>query len=93
MSFLFWTGLGLIVGFAGSKLVNKTGGGRSLDVSVAVAGAIVGGLLFNAARAPAPVGMNLWSLSVAAVGSVVVLWVLACLLSQRMSVAGFACRR
>jgi uncharacterized membrane protein YeaQ/YmgE (transglycosylase-associated protein family) len=75
MSFLFWTVLGLIVGFAGSRFVNKPGDGRSLDVAVAVAGAIVGGLLFNAARAPAPVGVNLWSLSVSAVGSVVVLWV------------------
>jgi len=75
MSLLFWTVLGLIVGFAGSKFVNKTGEGRSLDIAVAVAGAIVGGLLFNAARAPAAVGMNLWSLSVSAIGSAVVLWV------------------
>ena len=75
MSFLFWTVLGLIVGFAGSRFVNKTGEGRSLDVAVAVAGAVVGGLLFSAARAPAPVSMNLWSLSISAMGSAVVLWV------------------
>ena len=75
MSFLFWTVLGLIVGLAGSRFVNKTGEGRSLDIAVAVAGAIVGGLLFNAARAPTPEGMNPWSLSVSAMGSALVLWV------------------
>jgi uncharacterized membrane protein YeaQ/YmgE (transglycosylase-associated protein family) len=75
MPFLFWIVLGLIAGFAGSKFVNKTGEGRWLDVAVGVAGAIVGGLLFNAARAPITVGVNLWSLSVSAMGSVVVLWV------------------
>jgi uncharacterized membrane protein YeaQ/YmgE (transglycosylase-associated protein family) len=75
MSFLFWTVLGLIVGFAGSKFVNKTGEGRSLDIAVGVAGAIVGGLLFNAARAPTAADMNPWSLSVSAIGSVVVFWV------------------
>lgn len=75
MPFLFWTVLGLVVGFAGSKFVNKTGEGRSLDISVGVAGAIVGGLLFNAARAPIAVGVSPWSLSVSAIGSVVVFWV------------------
>ena len=75
MSFLFWAVLGLIVGFAGSKFVNKTGEGRSLDIAVGIAGAIVGGLLFNAARAPRAEGMNSWSLSVSAIGSVVVFWI------------------
>jgi uncharacterized membrane protein YeaQ/YmgE (transglycosylase-associated protein family) len=75
MPFLFWTVLGLIAGFACSRFVYKTGEGRSIDIAVGVAGAIVGGLLFNAARAPVAVGVNPWSLSVSAVGSVVVLWV------------------
>ena len=74
MPVLFWIVLGMIAGFAGSKFVNKTGEGRSLDIAVGVAGAIVGGLLFNAVQAPIAVGVNPWSLSVAAMGSAVVLW-------------------
>ena len=49
MPLLSWIALGLIVGFAGARFVNKTGEGLRLDIAVGVAGAIVGGLLFNAA--------------------------------------------
>jgi uncharacterized membrane protein YeaQ/YmgE (transglycosylase-associated protein family) len=73
MPFLSWIVPGPIVGFAGSKLVNKTGEGLTLDIAVGVAGAIVGGLAFNAAGASTPVVMNFWSLSVAAIASVLVL--------------------
>ena len=75
MPFLFWIVLGLIAGFAGSKFVSKTGEGRSLDIAVGVAGAIVGGLLFNAARAPIAVGVTSWSLPASAMASAVVFWV------------------
>jgi len=74
MPLLSWIALGLIVGFAGARFVNKTGEGLRLDIAVGVAGAIVGGLLFNAARGSTTTAANLWSLSVAAIGSAVVLW-------------------
>jgi uncharacterized membrane protein YeaQ/YmgE (transglycosylase-associated protein family) len=75
MPFLFWIVLGLIAGLAGSRFVNKTGEGRLMGIAVGVAGAIVGGLSFNAARAPIDAGVSPWSLSVSAMGSAVVLWV------------------
>jgi uncharacterized membrane protein YeaQ/YmgE (transglycosylase-associated protein family) len=74
MSFLSWIVLGLIAGFVGSKIVNKTGQGLAFDVVLGVAGAVVGGLLFSAAGASGTAGLNLYSLFVAVVGSVVVLW-------------------
>jgi uncharacterized membrane protein YeaQ/YmgE (transglycosylase-associated protein family) len=43
MSILAWLVLGLIAGFIGSKLVNKTGEGLVLDIGVGIVGAIVGG--------------------------------------------------
>jgi uncharacterized membrane protein YeaQ/YmgE (transglycosylase-associated protein family) len=75
MPFLSWIVLGLIVGFAGSKLVNKTGEGLTLDIAAGVAGAVVGGLAFSAAGASTPAVMNPWSISVAAIASGLVLWV------------------
>jgi uncharacterized membrane protein YeaQ/YmgE (transglycosylase-associated protein family) len=75
MPFLSWIVLGLIVGFAGSKFLNKTGEGLTLDIAVGVAGAIVGGLAFNAAGASTPVVMDFWNLSVAAIASGLVFWV------------------
>lgn len=74
MSFLSWIVLGSIVGLVGTRFLNKTGEGRALDVVVGVAGAIVGGLVFNAARGSTSAAMNLWSVCGSAIGSAIVLW-------------------
>jgi len=73
MSFLAWIVLGLIAGFIGSKIVNKTGEGVVLDIILGIVGATVGGWLFNMFGARGVSGFNLYSLLVAVVGAVVVL--------------------
>ncbi|MDP9158839.1 MAG: GlsB/YeaQ/YmgE family stress response membrane protein, partial [Acidobacteriota bacterium] len=73
MSFLAWIVLGLIAGFVGSKLVNKTGEGVLLDIVLGIVGAVVGGYLFSMFGAHGVTGLNLYSMFVAVVGAVVVL--------------------
>ena len=73
MSILAWIVLGLIAGFIGSKLVNKTGEGVILDVVLGGVGAVVGGWLFSMFGAHGVTGVNLYSLFVAVLGSVLVL--------------------
>lgn len=73
MSFLAWIVLGLIAGFIGSKIVNHRGEGIFLDIILGIVGAVVGGWLFNAFGASAVSGVNLYSLFVAVIGSIVVL--------------------
>jgi len=73
MGVVAWIVLGLIAGFIGSKIVNKQGEGLMLDIALGVIGAIVGGFLFNLIGAAGVTGLNLYSLFVAVVGSVVVL--------------------
>ena len=73
MSFLAWIVLGLIAGFVGSKLVNKTGEGVLLDVILGVIGAVVGGYIFTVFGAHGVTGLNLHSILVAVVGAVLVL--------------------
>jgi uncharacterized membrane protein YeaQ/YmgE (transglycosylase-associated protein family) len=73
MSFLAWMVLGLIAGFIGSKIVNRRGEGILLDILLGVVGAFVGGWLFHIFGAPGVRGLNLYSLLVAVVGSVVFL--------------------
>jgi uncharacterized membrane protein YeaQ/YmgE (transglycosylase-associated protein family) len=73
MSFLAWIVLGLIAGFIGSKLVNKSGEGIVRDVLLGIVGAIIGGYLFNLFGVHGVTGLNLYSLLVAVVGSVVFL--------------------
>ena len=73
MSFLAWIVLGLISGFIGSKIVNKTGEGMILDIILGIVGAFVGGWLFSMFGASGVTGLNIYSLLVAVVGAVVVL--------------------
>ena len=73
MSILTWIVLGLVAGFIGSKIVNKSGEGIIFDILLGVVGAIVGGYLFQVFGAQGVSGLNLYSLLVAVVGSVVFL--------------------
>ena len=73
MSFIAWILLGLVAGFIGSKIVNKSGEGFLLDIVLGVIGAIVGGFLFSLVGAAPVTGLNFYSLIVAVIGAIVVL--------------------
>jgi uncharacterized membrane protein YeaQ/YmgE (transglycosylase-associated protein family) len=73
MSFIAWIVLGLIAGFIGSKVVNKSGEGILLDIVLGVVGAVVGGYLFQTFGMAGVSGVNLYSILVAVVGAIVVL--------------------
>jgi uncharacterized membrane protein YeaQ/YmgE (transglycosylase-associated protein family) len=77
--------LGLIAGFIASKIVNRRGEGILLDILLGVVGALAGGWLLRIFGAHGVSGINLYSLFVAVVGSVVVL-VLYHAVSRRRSV-------
>ncbi len=73
MSFLAWIVLGLVAGFIGSKVVNKGGEGVIMDILLGIVGAVIGGWLFNTFGAAGVTGLNLYSLFVAVVGSILFL--------------------
>jgi uncharacterized membrane protein YeaQ/YmgE (transglycosylase-associated protein family) len=83
MSILAWIVLGLIAGFIGSKIVNRTGEGLIMDIVLGVVGAVVGGWLFSMFGAAGVTGLNLYSFLVAIVGSIVVLVVYHMLFRRR----------
>lgn len=83
MSIIAWIVLGLVAGFIASKVVNKSGEGVLLDIGLGVAGAVVGGWLFNAFGMVGVSGLNLYSLLVAVLGAVVVLVVYHALVRSR----------
>ncbi|MEP9395852.1 GlsB/YeaQ/YmgE family stress response membrane protein [Mesorhizobium sp. KR2-14] len=74
MSIIGWIILGLIAGFLASKIVNNTGQGMLMDIVLGVIGAVVGGLIFNFFGATGVTGLNIYSLIVAVIGAIVVLW-------------------
>jgi len=84
MSILAWLVLGLIAGFIGSKLVNKSGEGMVLDIVLGIIGAFVGGWLFTTFGAAGVTGLNLYSMLVAVVGAVVVLVVYHAVFGRRV---------
>jgi uncharacterized membrane protein YeaQ/YmgE (transglycosylase-associated protein family) len=68
-----WIILGLIAGFIASKIVDKEGQGFWLNIALGIVGALIGGFLFNLFGAHGVSGLNLYSLLVAIIGSIVVL--------------------
>ena len=75
MSIIAWIVLGLIAGFIASKIVNKTGEGVVVDIILGIVGAVVGGWLFNTFGMAGVSGVNIYSLLVAVIGAVVVLFI------------------
>ena len=83
MSIIGWLILGLIAGFIGSKIVNKSGEGLLLDIILGVVGAMVGGYLFTLVGAAPVTGLNIYSMFVAVVGAIVVLVVYHAVFGRR----------
>jgi len=83
MSIIAWIILGLIAGYIGSKIVNREGKGLWLNMALGIVGAIVGGLIFSAFGGSGVTGVNLYSIIVAIIGSVVVLWIYHALSGRR----------
>jgi uncharacterized membrane protein YeaQ/YmgE (transglycosylase-associated protein family) len=73
MGFLSWIILGLIAGFIGSKIVNKSGEGLFLDIILGIVGAVVGGWLVGFLGYSGVSGVNLYSIVVSVIGAIVVL--------------------
>lgn len=73
MGFIAWIVLGLLAGFIGSKIVNKSGEGVFLDIILGIVGAVVGGWVFSMFGANGVTGLNIYSLVVAVIGAILVL--------------------
>lgn len=83
MSIIAWLVLGLIAGFIGSKTVNTSGQSLAFDIVLSIVGAVVGGALFSLVGAAPVTGLNLYSLIVAVVGAIAVLWVYHVVVGRR----------
>jgi uncharacterized membrane protein YeaQ/YmgE (transglycosylase-associated protein family) len=73
MSLFAWLLLGLLAGFIASHLVNHRGEGMVLDILLGIVGAIVGGWVFHMLGLTGINRLNLYSLLIAVLGSVLFL--------------------
>ena len=83
MSIIGWLVLGLIAGFMTSKVVNKAGEGIILDIILGIVGAVVGGFLFAQFGAEGVTGFNIYSMFVAVIGAIVVLFIYHAVVGRR----------
>jgi len=83
MGIISWIILGLIAGFIGSKIVNKQGQGFWLNIALGIVGAVVGGFLVDLLGATGVTGLNIYSMIVAIIGSIVVLLIYNALTGRR----------
>jgi uncharacterized membrane protein YeaQ/YmgE (transglycosylase-associated protein family) len=83
LGFVAWIVIGLVIGFIGSKILNKTGRGLGRDCLIGIVGAFISGFLANLLGKPGGSGLDLYSLVVAAVGAVVFMIVYHALFRRR----------
>jgi len=74
MSLLGWIFFGLITGFIASRIVNERGEGCFLNIALGLVGALVGGFIFSHIGGHGISGFNIYSMFVAVIGAVVVLF-------------------
>ncbi len=74
MSILGWLFFGLITGFIASKIVNDRGEGCFLNIALGIVGAVMGGAIFAFLGHPVWFHFSLWSMFVAVLGAVIVLY-------------------
>jgi uncharacterized membrane protein YeaQ/YmgE (transglycosylase-associated protein family) len=83
LSFIAWIVIGLVIGFIGSRILNKTGRGLGRDCLIGIVGAFVSGFLTNLLGTRGGPGLDLYSLVVAAVGAAVFMFVYHALFRRR----------
>jgi uncharacterized membrane protein YeaQ/YmgE (transglycosylase-associated protein family) len=75
MSFVVWIILGLVAGYIANQILYREGKGLWLNMGLGIVGAIVGGMIFSLLGGAGITGINPYSLIVAVVGSIIVLWI------------------
>lgn len=75
MELMLWILLGITAGWLASIILGTHATqGLVTDVILGTVGAVVGGLLLNLIGQPGLMGFNLYSISVATLGAIVLIW-------------------
>ena len=76
MDVLLWIVLGALAGWIASMIMGTDARqGAVMNIVVGIIGAVIGGFIMNLFGASGASGFNLYSLIVAIIGSVVLLWI------------------
>ena len=85
MNFVLWIIFGALVGWIASIFMKTDQQqGRLMNIVVGIIGAAIGGFLMNVLGQPGVTGFNFYSLFVALLGSVVLLWLYKTITRQQI---------
>ncbi len=73
MDIIFWIVLGALAGFIADVLM-KSNHGMLEDILLGIVGAFVGGFVMNTLGQPGVTGFNLYSLVVAVIGAIILIF-------------------
>lgn len=80
VNLILWIILGAVAGWIASMIMGRDAQmGALANIVVGIVGALIGGFLFNLLGLPGDTGFNLWTLLVAIVGAVVLLFLVGLL--------------
>lgn len=73
MGILLWIVFGAIAGWLASVFM-KSQNGLLMDIVLGIVGAVIGGFVMNLFGQPSVSGFNIYSIFVAVLGSVILIW-------------------
>ena len=76
MGIIAWIVIGALAGWIASIITGKNSTmGAGANIVVGIIGGFIGGIVMNLIGKSGVTGFNLWSLLVAVIGSVILLWI------------------
>lgn len=75
MGIISWILMGAIAGWFASRLSGTEKNGCIFNIILGIVGSIIGGYVFNYFDRPGVTGLNFWSVFVATVGAMILLFV------------------
>ncbi|MDD2213874.1 MAG: GlsB/YeaQ/YmgE family stress response membrane protein [Oscillospiraceae bacterium] len=77
MGIIGWIVIGALAGWIASKIMGKDAQmGAIANIVVGIIGGFLGGFIVNLVGGQGVTGFNIWSLLVAVLGSVILLWII-----------------
>jgi uncharacterized membrane protein YeaQ/YmgE (transglycosylase-associated protein family) len=75
MNFIIWIIFGALAGWIASVAMRGVGQGLVMDVVMGILGALLGGFIMNFFGKPGITGFNLYSLLIAVLGAIVLIYI------------------
>jgi uncharacterized membrane protein YeaQ/YmgE (transglycosylase-associated protein family) len=81
-----WIAVGLIAGWATGRIMKGSGYGALADLAIGIVGAVMGGFIMAHAFGSAPSGGPIYTILVAILGAVILVWLIRLVTGRRSTV-------